>query len=264
MTSLMSDVTTVFGVSRVQPSIGVILPVLDGARFLGAAICSVIGQTIRPTEVIVVDDGSTDGSANIAARFGAPVTVLALPHQGGAAALNAGISRATAEYLAFIDADDLWAHDKLFRQLQAFSADADLEAVFGHVGEFRDMDDKIQDEHQARQGMRRREGINKTTMLIRKTAFERVGAFDPSFVAEFPEWYSRALTRKLRSVVLEDVLSFRRIHSANVSRTQRSLLHADYLRMARAKIRHDVKTESMVRGDSGAQRESNTCTTVAK
>ena len=113
-------------------SISVVIPVYNGESYLEMAIRSALTQTEPPGEIIVVDDGSTDGSAAIARGFGAPVHCLSQPHAGLSAALNRGIERAHGTFLAFLDADDLWMEAKLARQLDALEANPTLDAVFGH------------------------------------------------------------------------------------------------------------------------------------
>jgi glycosyltransferase involved in cell wall biosynthesis len=89
------------------PTISVITPCYNGARFLRSTLESALGQTHAPVEIIVIDDGSTDDSAAIAESFGPPVAVLRQPNQGESVARNNGIARAKGEYLFFLDADDL-------------------------------------------------------------------------------------------------------------------------------------------------------------
>ena len=104
--------------------VSVVIPVYNGERFLAQAIESVLGQTWREVEVIVVDDGSSDHSGEIARRF-APVRCLRQDNAGQAAARNRGAAAATGRFLAFLDADDLWLADKLERQLTAFRSAPD-------------------------------------------------------------------------------------------------------------------------------------------
>lgn len=94
---------------RGQPptDVDVVIPCRDGGPFLGEALASVLTQEPGPRTVIVVDDGSTDGSREVAAGFGPPVRVEANPRRGGCAARNHGASLAEAEFLLFMDADDL-------------------------------------------------------------------------------------------------------------------------------------------------------------
>ena len=114
------------------PSISVVIPCYNAAAFLRATIESILGQTQPVLEVIVVDDGSTDDSARIAESFGPPVRVIRQPNQGESAARNRGIEAAAGEWVAFLDADDLWLPTKVELQAEAIrSAPADVVCVTG-------------------------------------------------------------------------------------------------------------------------------------
>ncbi len=114
------------------PSISVVIPCYNAAAFLRATIESILGQTQPVLEVIVVDDGSADDSANIAESFGPPVRVIRQPNQGESAARNRGIEAAGGDWVAFLDADDLWLPTKVELQAEAIrSAPADVVCVTG-------------------------------------------------------------------------------------------------------------------------------------
>lgn len=101
------------------PCVDVVIPVFNGSETIQAAIVSVLMQR-GPwlNKVIVIDDGSTDGTAEVVQRLGNPfIEVVTTPNQGVAVARNIGISRSAAEWVAFLDADDLWMPDKLQAQL---------------------------------------------------------------------------------------------------------------------------------------------------
>jgi hypothetical protein len=100
-----------------MPEISVLVPVHNGARFLAEALESARAQTLAPAELIVVDDGSTDGSAEIARALGA--TVIRQANAGTAAAVNTAREQARGELIALLDADDVWPRDKLARQAGA-------------------------------------------------------------------------------------------------------------------------------------------------
>ena len=119
-----------------KPLVSVIIPVYNREKYLAEAIESVLAQTYRPIEVIVVDDGSTDGSADIAKRFGSPVRYYFQPNSGAGAARNRGIAVARGSFLAFLDSDDLWVEDKLTHQMAAFERHSDVDIVSGHVRQF--------------------------------------------------------------------------------------------------------------------------------
>jgi glycosyltransferase involved in cell wall biosynthesis len=104
-------------------TISVVIPCYNGARYLPETLASVLRQTLPPHEVIVVDDGSTDDSAAVAASFGPPVRVLRQPNQGESVARNRGIDEARGNWIAFIDADDLWDPSKLERQVDGLPED---------------------------------------------------------------------------------------------------------------------------------------------
>ncbi|HEY9519113.1 MAG TPA: glycosyltransferase family A protein [Gemmatimonadales bacterium] len=99
-----------------NPLISCIVPVFNGERFLAEALDSILNQTYRPLEIIVVDDGSTDATAELAAGYAPRVTCLRQDKRGSAAAKNRGVSASRGEFIAFLDADDLWLPGKLERQ----------------------------------------------------------------------------------------------------------------------------------------------------
>jgi glycosyltransferase involved in cell wall biosynthesis len=111
------------------PTVSVVIPVYNGERFLADAVHSVLAQTHRDVEVIVVDDGSTDGTPEVISRLGGSVRPLHQQNQGVAAARNAGIAVARGRFVAFLDADDVWLPHKLERQLGLLESNPALGAV---------------------------------------------------------------------------------------------------------------------------------------
>ena len=100
-----------------SPLVSVVIPVRDGAPFIAEAIDSVLAQSYRNLECIVVDDGSTDGTAEIVEAYGDRVRNLTTGRGGVSAARNLGIERASGELIAFLDADDVWLPLKLEKQV---------------------------------------------------------------------------------------------------------------------------------------------------
>ncbi len=115
-------------------SVSVIIPCYNGAAFLSETLKSALGQTMPPMEIIVIDDGSTDDSAAIAEAAGVQVRVIRQSNQGESVARNRGIDEAKGEWIAFLDADDLWLPHKLERQLAV--ADPDTIAVHTEIETF--------------------------------------------------------------------------------------------------------------------------------
>jgi glycosyltransferase involved in cell wall biosynthesis len=117
----------------VVPTISVVIPCFNAAAFLRDTLDSVVSQSHPPSEVLLINDGSTDDSAAIAASYGPRVRVLDQPNQGESTARNRGIDIATSEWIAFIDSDDTWTVDKLEKQVAALSANPDAIAVHTNV-----------------------------------------------------------------------------------------------------------------------------------
>jgi glycosyltransferase involved in cell wall biosynthesis len=111
-------------ISVPTPAISVVIPAYNAERFLPRCLSSVFAQTLPPREVFIADDGSTDDTARIAAQLGA--TVLRGPNRGPSAARNAGLRAASSPWVALLDADDLWAPDKLARQASLLQPDTSL------------------------------------------------------------------------------------------------------------------------------------------
>jgi len=110
--------------------VSAVIPVYNGERFLADAIGSVLGQTHRDIECIVVDDGSTDGTADVARSFGPDVVLVRKANGGPASAANAGVAAATGSLIAFLDSDDVWLPEKLARQVDCFDAEPNTVLAF--------------------------------------------------------------------------------------------------------------------------------------
>ncbi|NLE46185.1 MAG: glycosyltransferase family 2 protein [Chloroflexi bacterium] len=219
--------------SEYAPSVSVVIPVYNGATYLGEAIGSVLAQDYVPLELIVVDDGSTDDSADVAAQFGG-VLVIKAPHRGISRTLNAGIHRSTGELLSFLDADDRWTPGKLEKQVIVLTQDPALDIVFGHVRQFVAGSSRAVEEGEMSVPQ---PGIGRSAMLIRRRSFDRVGDFsiEPG-MHDFMDWYARAIEMGLRSRMLDDIVFERRIHDQNVGRRTPERQRQAYFNTLRAAL----------------------------
>lgn len=200
----------------------VIMPVFNGEKYLGDAIESVLSQGDYPLEVLVVDDGSTDGTAKIAESFGSSIRYHYQMNGGVGAARNQGVAMARGCFFAFLDADDLWTDGKLARQWVAFETDPDLDMAFGYIQQFYSPELTQEERSKIDIPVETIPGNHAGTMLIRKESFLRVGLFKPNLrIGEFIDWYARAEELRLKKVMLPDVLMKRRIHESNLGRSQR-------------------------------------------
>ncbi|HEX7024733.1 MAG TPA: glycosyltransferase family A protein, partial [Gemmatimonadales bacterium] len=197
-----------------------IVPVYNGSRFLLQALRSIAAQTWPHTEVIVIDDGSTDATPSLAEAAGPGVRWIRQENQGPASARNTGLGHATGSFVAFLDADDLWVPDKLERQLARFRERPELMICLAGMRNVRgtdaDSDDPLLDPS-AWPAI----SFSPCTMLARRSGFDLVGPFNPDLRhGEDTEWFVRMMMRKIPYEVMPDVLLERRIHETNLSREQ--------------------------------------------
>jgi glycosyltransferase involved in cell wall biosynthesis len=214
----------------VRPSVSVIIPIYNSGKYLREAIDSVLAQRYSPLEVLVVDDGSSDNGPEIASSYGLQVRVIAIPHRGHPAARNAGVAASTGDFLAFLDADDLWTANKIELQLQAFAADPSLDLVFGHMQNFISLDLTEEERAKIKCNSTVLPGLLQGSMLARRGSFERVGPFaEERKMGDFLDWYGRATLGNLNMLMLPETLVRRRIHLANFQRTHKHLRRENLL-----------------------------------
>ena len=210
--------------SEENPLVSVIIPVYNGGRYLRAALASVFGQTYRPIEVIVVNDGSTDDSGAIAQSF-IDVRYLHQANQGVAAARNHGIEAARGEFFAFLDQDDLWTPEKLKLQMGHLLSQPDLGYTLTQQKFFLEPGEALP-------AWFRKELLDSVhtgwvlgTLVVRRTAFEQVGSFVTGYsAANDSDWFFRAKAAETPMVVVPGVLLLKRIHGANDSARAKDIL----------------------------------------
>jgi glycosyltransferase involved in cell wall biosynthesis len=231
-----------------QPLISVMIGVYNAERYLAEAIDSVFAQSYRPLELIVVDDGSDDGSGDVARGYGDAITFARQENAGNGAARNHAVRLASGELFAFLDADDRFTPGKLERQYAALAADSDLDIVFGHVQEF--VSPELTEAERASVRPPASEPLPwpaPNLMLIRRESFVRVGPFSEDVrVGVTVDWYARAMEAGLRSTVLPEVVLERRLHLTNNGLRERDS-RQQYLHVLKASLdrrRAQAATES--------------------
>ncbi len=201
-----------------NPSISVVIPVHNGERFLAAALRSVLTQSLPVREIVVVDDGSTDRSAEIAAEFAPLVRLLRQTQAGAGAARNTGIGVAQGEMIALLDADDLMTPDRLEIQWRAMCAGAG-ELIFGQQYKFFDGEEPFA----ALQcgvfpATRMTPALCGGALFCRRGIFDTLGLFEPQWPAgEVVSWLAQARDRGIRLSVPAQVVLCRRMHGANIT-----------------------------------------------
>jgi GT2 family glycosyltransferase len=182
-------------VSSQSPLVSVVIPCYNAEAYVAAAIRSCLNQDYPSLEIIVIDDGSTDGSREIVASYAPRVTLISASHQGHNAARNLGYAVSHGDFVQFFDADDVLAPDKISTSLRAFDADPALDVVFMQLFAPRDyrFDERvtIPDLSVGRQtGTMGRPypydeairvpHLNTSQALYRRRALERYGLWDES------------------------------------------------------------------------------------
>jgi glycosyltransferase involved in cell wall biosynthesis len=209
------------------PLVSVVIPAYNAERFLGEAIESVLAQTYSPVELIVVDDGSTDRTAEVAAAYG-EATVISQENSGPSAARNRGAAAAGGEFLAFHDSDDTMTPDKLAVQaghlldnpgVGCVLAEQELLVEPGAELPFWAEGTKVPTVMPPRPPELADEPmVHPMTMVVRRATFEQVGGFDQSMrAAEDFDWMLRASEQEVEIARLSEVLLRRRVHAASLT-----------------------------------------------
>lgn len=196
-----------------EPLISVIIPVFNGEIFLEDAIKSVLNQNYDNLECIVVDDGSTDGSAVVAKKH-ERIIYLHQEHKNVASARNLGVRKSSGEYLAFLDADDIWDSDKLKTQINYMEENPDIDysvtkhSLFLTEG-LKDFPQWVKINHSAGETI----AYIPSSLVVRKSAFEIVGYFDESYqISDDSDWFLRARDAGIKLGIIDKNLLHKRVH----------------------------------------------------
>lgn len=226
-----------------RPLVSAIMPVYNGERFIAAALASALGQTYAPLEIIVLDDGSTDGSAAIVDAFAAAhpgrIRYVAQANQGLCAARNAAIAQATGRYLALLDCDDLWCPTHIERAVAALEADAEVVLVHADV-RFVDPDDRVLQDFTGDDGwetarqdpftalLLRYRHIACPTAVFRADVARRIGGFDLAYshlgCEDRDMWLRLSLHGTVRHLAYH--AADYRVHDGGMSRNGERMLQA--------------------------------------
>jgi glycosyltransferase involved in cell wall biosynthesis len=210
--------------------VSVIVPAYNAETFIAEALDSAFEQDYDPLEVIVVDDGSTDRTAEVAARY--EVQLVRQSNRGPAAARNAGLALARGEYIAILDADDIWPSDRLSALVGALSAGAGI--AIGLTEFFVTPGEPTPPHYPF--GIPNPHSGHMTAVLARRTVFEMIGAYNEQFrLSEDIDWFMRAREAGVVIESVDRVVSRYRIHARNTSRDKEAV-RAMWLRALRSSL----------------------------
>lgn len=194
--------------------ISVIIPAFNREAYVAEAIESALGQTCPPEEIVVVDDGSTDRTAEIARSFEKRVRCISQENLGCGAARNAGLKEARGSFIAFLDSDDVWLERKLEIQLAYLRAHPEIDMVFCRMKPF--LSPEIDPAGVPKFDAREIVACNAQSLLTRRETFTKAGLFPPERnVGEFFSWFTRACDAGLTHHILPELLLLRRVHLTN-------------------------------------------------
>lgn len=217
-----------------QPRVSVVIPVRNGKDFIREAIDSVLMQGVDALEVIVIDDGSDDFDYTSLAHIDPRIRTLRLEGLGVSHARNAGMQQARGEFIAFLDADDVWFPGKLCAQLRYFDCHPDVGMVFGGFirwsadenGVFPPSASLWRDCHALTDAEAARSGwiytrlllgllVGMNTAVIRRSVYQAIGGFNPSMrVGEDYDFWLKA-ARVTQMHALAGPVAFYRIHGSS-------------------------------------------------
>jgi glycosyltransferase involved in cell wall biosynthesis len=219
----------------------VVIPAFNAAPYLRVTLESVLQQTAQPEAVVVVDDGSTDDTAAIAREIG--VTVVQQQQKGPGAARNRGVAEATTEFVAFLDADDWYAPDKieravkLLQELHAAAVATDAWIVRGDRIEGRKNQRRVVPSVLTLERLLQGNPVVCSTVVARTEAVRAVGGFDehPDLVAteDFDLWLR--MSQREPMAYLHEPLTFYRVHTGSLSTNTRFVRGVDHILAALAK-----------------------------
>lgn len=198
--------------------VSVIIPVYNGEKYLAEAIGNVKKQNYQPLEIIVIDDGSTDKTAEVAAEYKDSIRYVYQKNSGPAAARNCGIRMAKGDAIAFLDVDDLWSDEALKIQASYLQNNPSVEIVQGLIQNLKMSYLANDDQTIFEKNYLPYNYINLGSALYRKSVFDNIGLFDETLnFGEDVDWFIRAWENSVSKAVLEQVTLFYRKHQDNMT-----------------------------------------------
>ncbi|NVO08184.1 MAG: glycosyltransferase family 2 protein, partial [Rhodoferax sp.] len=217
-----------------MPLISVVIPAHNAASFVAETLCSLVKQTFRDFEVVLVDDGSADGTAEISHRFSDDLALRVLvnaQNSGVAASINRGIAESDSLYIARLDADDLAHPDRLRQQLAFLEASPDIDLCGTHMRMFKDGDATHTSVHEhptsdaaIKTMLLQHNALSHPSVLMRRQFMSDVGQYDPAcdYAEDYDLWCRGALMGKRYANMPVHLTSYR-VHSGQVGQIKSKL-----------------------------------------
>ena len=178
-----------------MPKVSVIIPTYNRESFISETIESVLSQTYKDFEIIVIDDGSTDSTIRTLEKFGSKIKLMIQKNSERAVSRNNGVKNSTGEYIAFLDSDDVWEKYKLEKQVEILENKKDIILVYGQCLRINEKSKKIKNANRQLKGfsgsvfekLLLRNFISSPTPMIRREYFEKISGFESKYIP-YEDW----------------------------------------------------------------------------
>jgi glycosyltransferase involved in cell wall biosynthesis len=260
------------------PTISAVIRVYNGERFIGQSLRAVLSQTRPPDEVIVVDDGSTDGTLDELAQFRSEIRVVEQANLGVAGAFNRCFAESQGDYVAACDADDVWESDKLERQLEAIQTHPEIDIAIGGARFFGHKQGPrapysgsgILDSRDLARHLYRANFVCHSTTLIRRRLHRQLGPIAEGILCEDYDYWLRALEADAVFFYDPTVLVGYRTHEEQVSNDLLGMHSGEYMvherhseliedpRLVQEVLARDLSNIARVLSDQDRAREART------
>jgi glycosyltransferase involved in cell wall biosynthesis len=208
--------------------VSVIIPCFNSEKWIEFTLDSVSQQSYKNIEIIIVDDGSTDDTGTIINNYSSEIKYIYKNNEGPSAARNTGLKIAKGEYIAFLDSDDLWDHEKVKKQVDYMDNHKEIALVFNNVNVINE-ENKIQYITNKKVPINKNElirdlylgkiGMNTPTIMIRSSVLEEVTGFEESLKRREDHYLMMEIADKFPVYFMEDSLTSVRVNSKSISRT---------------------------------------------
>jgi glycosyltransferase involved in cell wall biosynthesis len=217
---------------------GVVIPAFNAAATIAETLRSVVAQSVKPDDIVVVDDGSTDETMAVIDAMKLSVRLLRQDNAGPGSATTRGIAALSTPFVATLDSDDLWLPTKIEEQLAHFRRFPQASGVFTQLRQFRHDPSEAPDSTTV-------PGWSRSTMMIRREIVDAVGPIvdPPSGRGEMIDWIARAREAGLVLDMMDEVLALRRIRPGSLSHG-RDARDRGYLEVARLAMQRRARNST--------------------
>lgn len=235
------------------PKVSVVIPNYNYGKYLKKTVESVFDQSYKNVEIIVVDDGSSDDSVEILKGFGNRITVVQQDNQGVSRARNAGVNHSAGEFVAFLDADDLWLPEKLALQIQKFFDDDKIGFVHCSMSYINTDDEIIGEERCGREGWLANEVLSLrpaiigagSTCVVKRNVFDEIGGFDPRQTTAADWDFGYRVASKYKIGFVDELLVLYRFHGSNMHSNIRAMENDVKIGLEKAFLNNDPALQTI-------------------